>query len=142
MMRHTRTEFISETRRGALKRSGGICECHRLAEYGIKGFSREGCGCKVSAGNIFYEHIQTDYHSGNNSLENCAVLTKTCWNKKTNTYDKKTIAKTKRVRDRAYGTKSHSYRPIPGSKRSGIKLSMKPRSRPIDRETGREWGSR
>lgn len=121
----TRREFSSVIRREALDRSGGICECYLLARSGIPGFNRTGCGCKVGPGNIFYEHIQTEWHSQDNNLDNCAVLTKTCWIAKTNTYDKRVIAKTKRQADRAYGTKANSYPPIPGTKRSGWKNKMR-----------------
>ncbi len=137
MTRHTRSEFNSNTRREALKRSNGYCECGLLARAGIAGFHIQGCGVRLVIGAIFYEHVNTDWHSSDNSLENAAVLTKTCWRKKT-PQDQRLIAKTKRVVDRAFGTKSFAYRPLPGTIRSGIKLSLRPRSRPIDRETGRE----
>ena len=123
--RHRRTEFTAETRREALARSKGICECHRLARAGISGFTVQGCSRPIGPGNIFYEHIITDWHSSDNSLDNCAVLTKTCWTIKTNTHDKRVISKTKRVRDLAFGTKTNSYPPLPGTKRSGWRNKMR-----------------
>ncbi len=97
----SRREFSNDTKRAAHKRSGGKCECSRLAH--IPGFKAEGCGMPLGEGNIFYEHINVDRNSHDNSLANCAVLTKTCWKIKTATYDLPLIAKTDRQFDRAIG---------------------------------------
>jgi len=58
---------------------------------------------------------------------------------KTNGYDKPVIAKSNRVRDNARGIRKVQFRPITGTRASGIKLPMKPFARPIDRDTGREF---
>jgi hypothetical protein len=138
----TRREFSSETKRQAVRRSGGICECHLLGKRGIARFSSDGCGVAIGVANTFFEHINTSWHSGDDSLDNCAALTRTCWKIKTATHDLPKIAKTKRLQNWRFGIKSDSGRPLPGTRRSGIKLSLNPRSAPIDRATGREWRSR
>lgn len=105
-MRHSRNNFSKETKRLAFERSGGICECHLLAKAGIPGFSVDGCGSELGIGNTFYEHIETDYVSRRNDLDNCAALARTCWKLKTSTYDLPIIAKVKRNEDYAKGIKS------------------------------------
>jgi hypothetical protein len=137
-----RNEFSAPTKRSAYQRSGGMCECYLLARRGIKGFSLDGCGQELSGGNTFYEHVDPDALWGVNDLGNCAVLVKTCWRLKTDTYDLPMIASNNRKRDRARGIKPQDYQPIVGAKRSGIKLPLKPNSKPIDRSTGQPWGSR
>ena len=117
-MIHSRRNFTSETKRLAVIRSGGICECHLLAKAGVPGFMLDGCGLSIGVGNCFFEHVNTSWHSGDNSLDNAAVLTRTCWRNKTRTYDLPKIAKTKRQQNMRFGIKSDSGQPIPGSKRS------------------------
>jgi hypothetical protein len=136
---HRRREFPSPVKRAAYTRSGGICECHLVRQIPTY---RVGCGQRLSSGNTFYEHIAPDQLQGGNDIDNCAVLVKTCWKLKTASYDLPTIASNNRKRDRDRGIKPQDYAPMPGTKRSGIKLRMKPFGKPIDRETGREWRSR
>lgn len=136
-MTHTRREFTKATKREAFTRSNGICECHRVRTLPTY---RTGCGVRLSSGNVFYEHIEQDAIGGSNTIENCAALSKTCWKLKTATIDLPHIAKQNRQRDRERGTQTLSFRPLPGTKRSGIKLPLRPFSKPIDRTTGEEWG--
>jgi len=133
MIRHTRNNFTKPTKREAFKRSGGICECHLIPHV-----FKSACGCKLSAGNTFYEHINPDAISSRNDLDNCAVLTKTCWRFKTASHDLPTIAKSNRTMDRARGIVGTQFNPIVGTKASGIKMPMRPFARPIDRRTGKE----
>lgn len=119
-MQHRRREFTAQTKRDAFDRSGGICECHRIPWLRRP----NGCAVKLVTGAIFYEHINTDFHSSDNSLNNCAVLTRTCWREKTSQHDLPSIAKTKRVRDLMRGIRQDFNRPLPGTHRSGIKLPM------------------
>lgn len=123
-MTYTRRNFTSETKRLAVKRSGGICECHLLAKAGIPGFRLDGCGLSIGVGNTFYEHVNTSWHSGDNSLENAAVLVRTCWRNKTRTWDLPKIAKTKRQQNMRFGIRSDSGRPINGSKRSAFRKKL------------------
>lgn len=123
-MIHRRKEFSSKTKREAYQRSKGICECHRLAARGIAGFSIGGCGVALRSGSVFYEHIHCDALSGLNDLDNAAVLTKTCWRRKTDTHDLPRIAKANRQRDRNRGIVTRSCPPIPGSRLSRFKKKM------------------
>jgi hypothetical protein len=69
-----RLEFTAATKREAFARSGGICECHRIPWLKRP----DGCGVRLVAGGIFYEHVAPDAIRPDNSLENCAVLSRTC----------------------------------------------------------------
>ena len=132
----SRREFSPVVKRAAYQRSGGICECHLLRR------DRETCGAELGEGNTFYEHILPDQLNGEPTLENCAVLSKTCWKNKTAQYDLPTIAKSNRVRDLARNIKqSRKGRPLVGTKASGIKMRLAG-GPPLDRSTGRPWGSR
>jgi hypothetical protein len=130
-MIHQRRNFTKQTQRLAYERSGGICECHlvwQLPTY------KTGCGVKLGPGNTFYEHIYPDRLGGLNDLDNCAALSKTCWKAKTQSYDRPTIDKSRRVQDLARNIRKPTFRPLPGTKASGIKTGFgKP---PIDRRTG------
>lgn len=132
---HRRNNFTKETKRLAFERSNGICECHLIPHV-----FKVACGCKLTDGNTFYEHIDPDAISGRNDLDNAAALTKTCWSFKTNSYDKRVIAKSNRTLDRSRGIRGAQFNPLPGTKASGIKMPMRPYARPIDRRTGREFG--
>lgn len=116
-----RLEFTSETKRLAYRRSGGLCECRRIP------FLRRphGCGIVLGAGNVFYEHVIPDNMRPDNSLDNCAVLCRTCWREKTSRYDRKVIAKSNHTRDRNRGIKPVSRcSPLPGTVASGWKTSF------------------
>lgn len=108
----TRRNFSNPTKRAASERANGVCECHR-----VPGMTP--CGRPLGPGNRFYEHIIPDRAGGDNSLENCAVLTKTCWRIKTDGYDRPHVDKTKRLEDRdigiTRGTGRGFYKP-PGTK--------------------------
>jgi len=132
-MTRTRREFPNSVKRAARDRAAGVCECHRVPQ--LPTFCK-GCGCKLGPGNIFYEHIDPDGLCGEPSLLNCAVLVKTCWRIKTNGYDIPKVAQAKRREDRHSGIARTTWRPMAGTKASGIKLSLRPYSRPIDRRTG------
>lgn len=120
-----RQEFPNPVKRAADERSGGICECHLLTH--IPGFSAEGCGCPVGEGNRYYEHVNCDGNGGEPTLDNCAVLTKTCWSRKTGVYDRPLVKKTKRLRDKGRGImtgRAAKRRPMDGSRKSGWKKPM------------------
>lgn len=135
-MIHRRREFSKETKRAAFTRARGICECHLVPSLNRP----DGCGVSLRSGHINYEHIEQDALGGGNDVENCAVLVRTCWREKTATIDLPLIAKNNRQRDNDRGTVTLPYRPLVGTKRSGIKLPMRQRARPIDRATGKEFG--
>lgn len=116
-----RLEFSSPTKRDGLKRANGTCECARLK--GIADFDGEGCGQPLGPANTFFEHIICDGLRKDNTLENLAVLTKTCWVRKTK-WDLTTVSTAKRKADRDYGIKTRRGPPMPGTKASGIRKRM------------------
>ena len=128
-----RLEFSTHVQRAALQRAGGICECHRIPHV-----FEQPCGCPIGPGNTFFEHIIPDGLRKDNSLDNCAVLTKTCWGFKSATYDKPITAKAQRVQDAHYGVEDPWRRRLPGGKDDPYKISMS-RRRPVDRRTGEPW---
>jgi hypothetical protein len=96
----SRLEFTSPTKRSGLKRANGKCECARL--NGIADFNGIGCDQPIGPTNQFFEHIICDGLRKDNSLENMAVLTKTCWKRKTK-WDLTTVSTAKRKADRHNG---------------------------------------
>lgn len=97
-----RTEFSKATKRAIHARSGGRCECHRCPGL-------VPCGQPLSFP-MFYEHIIQCEVGGDASVENGAVLNRTCWKAKTATQDLPVIAKCKRVSDRHHGIASRPRR--------------------------------
>lgn len=115
-----RLEFTNPTKRAGRERADGQCECARLD--GIADFNGVGCGQPLGPANTFYEHIICDGLRKDNSLENMAVLTKTCWARKTK-WDLATVSTAKRKADRHNGIRRQG-RPMPGSKASGWRKPM------------------
>lgn len=105
-----RTEFSVATRRAALKRAKGMCEC--------------GCGMPLDLHKGFdFDHAIPCELDGDNSLENCRVVNRTCHRQKTATEDMPRIKKVRREdkrRDRLEARKAV----IPGSKRSKWKRKV------------------
>lgn len=116
----SRREFTPATKRAAFERANGTCECHRVPWLNRP----NGCGVTLVTGQIFYEHVIPDRIRPDNSLDNCAALTTTCFREKTDSYDLPVIAKSNRVQDRARNIKPQHHRPIIGTKRSGWKKHM------------------
>jgi hypothetical protein len=114
-----RSEFSSKVCDAAFERAGGFCECHLLAEHGIEGFAPRGCGQRLGpVGNIYYEHIIPDRAGGRPTLDNCAVLTRICWRKKTDTRDQPVAAETRRHERMARGIRPRERRGRPFPKRA------------------------
>jgi len=124
-----RLEFPTATQREALARSNGICECHLIPYV----FTTP-CGLKLGPANTFFEHIICDGISKDNSLENCAVLTRNCWRFKTANYDQPTVAQAKRKFDRNNGIRDPWKKALPGGKRSDVKIKLN--RTVVDRRTG------
>lgn len=96
----SRVEFTNATKRDAFMRAQGRCE-------GLLP-NKQRCNVKLRSGSVHYDHITPTWLSGDNSLENCAVLCLPCHRHKTGNRDVPMIAKTKRQRDRDQGIKSKS----------------------------------
>jgi hypothetical protein len=116
-----RLEFTAPTKRAAFARSNGICECHLIPWLNRP----NGCGVKLTAGNIFYEHLVQDAIRKDNSLSNCCCLVKTCWREKTDKIDRPTIAKSNHVRDAHIGATVAPQQVIAGTVASGWKRHMR-----------------
>lgn len=71
--------------------------------YGLEPGKR--CNANLSAG-VDFDHIIADSLSGDNSLENCAAVCRSCHSFKTRTNDTPKAAKSKRVSDKHLGIKS------------------------------------
>lgn len=121
-MTYTRRNFTTKTQREAVIRSGGICECHLLAKAGVPGFRVDGCGLPIGIGNTWYEHVICDGIGGDPTLENCAVLTKTCGRLKSRSYDIPIVAKVKRQQNLRFGIRSRSY--LPGGRDDYLKKKL------------------
>lgn len=119
-----RVEFTGKTKLAALDRSKGVCECHLIPRM-------IPCGLKLKGQPIFYEHIIQCEVGGDNSLENCAALTKTCWRSKTDTQDLPIIAKVKRVE-----RKHNGIRKAPKMQGQGFRKASPQRtaSRPLSKK--------
>lgn len=78
MARH---EFTKATKRDAALRSDGKCEI---------------CGIKLQSGSYHFDHVNPDWFSGSNDLDNCQVLCLKCHKQKTSKEDQPNIAKAKR----------------------------------------------
>lgn len=116
-----RLEFSAETKRQAHARSGGICECHLIPWLNRP----DGCGVKLVAGGIFYEHILPDAIKADASLDNCAVLSRTCWREKTARIDLPTIAKSNRTRSKHIGAVATPQQVIVGTIASGWRHKLR-----------------
>ena len=127
-----RHEFPASVQREALQRSRGICECH-LIPHVFKVF----CGAALGPGNTFFEHIDCDALRKDNSIRNCAALTKTCWRYKTDHHDLPIIAKAQRNFDSNNGIR-RPRRLLPGGR--GDPFYFTPGStQPKDRKTRGPW---
>lgn len=105
MARTSKDEFTKATKIAAFQRANGRCEC--------------GCGVKIIAGEVEYDHIIEVALGGTNDLENCRVMRSKCHRSKTSTRAAP-LAKSKRIAERNMGLRK-TPRPMPGSKASGLK---------------------
>lgn len=103
-----RQEFSKRVKLQAWDRCGGRCEC--------------GCGQKIH-GDAEYDHIIECAIGGDNSLENCRVLRRRCHAEKTDER-RFEIVKSIRIREKNAGIRKPKGRPLPGTKRSGIKKKL------------------
>jgi len=109
-----RKEFSAAVRRAAWERANGMCEAI---------WSGRRCNFPVHIGCFIYEHLNPVWMCDDASLENCAVYCLACAKAKTKT-DIKNIAKVKRIQKKRAGLRKPRGRPLPGTKRSGIKRKV------------------
>lgn len=115
-----RSEFTKPTKRAALERSGMLCEAVG-ADYGLD--EKKRCNAPLSYG-LDFDHVIADSIGGDNSLENCAAVCRTCHKFKTARIDTPRAAKTKRISDKHMGIRSrpvgnHRLQSRPFQKRMG-----------------------
>jgi hypothetical protein len=92
----SRAEFKKETKRLALKRSGGLCEA--VGElYGLPAGQR--CNAPLAYG-VEFDHVILEANSHDNSLGNCAATCKRCNQWKAHKHDTPMAAKTVRQQDK------------------------------------------
>jgi 5-methylcytosine-specific restriction protein A len=85
-----RREFSNWVRAQAALRANGKCEC---------------CTCRLLTGGYHYDHIIPDAMGGEPTVDNCAVLCRSCHQTKTSEQDVPRIAKTKRQGRKHLGIK-------------------------------------
>ena len=112
-----RTEFPAKVRLAALRRAAYKCECYLLAGF-LPEFTSVACGVAIGPGNSFFEHVIPDDMGGAPTLDNCAVLCRTCWRLKTSLYDAPKLAKVRHQTKGIYGIKKRRGPPMPGSRAS------------------------
>jgi len=97
-----RKEFSKRTKVQAYERAGGRCE-------------GEGCGKKLTTGDIEYHHIipAAWAFDGGNDLANCRVYCRSCHRVSPSTVDIPAISKSRRVYQAHIGAKGRSSRPLP-----------------------------
>lgn len=100
-----RREFDTKTKRTAWDRChiNGVPCCEGILPAGHERAGQRCCG-PLTPGRFTYDHVDPDYFSKDNSLENCQVLGWCCDRPKT-AKDQGDIAKTKRIKDREIGIK-------------------------------------
>lgn len=117
----TRREFNARTKRQAWERANGYCE--GVYFKWINGdVTKHRCNAPIDLGEFHYDHIDPDWYSKDNELENCQVLCKLCHKAKT-LHDIKNIAKSKRIISKRNKANRRS-RPMLGSKASGWKKTF------------------
>ena len=95
-----RAEFSKDTRRQALKRSGGFCEAIGRV-YGLNPGQR--CNAKLSYGVEFDHYPIRAADGGSNELNNCVAVCKKCHRWKTAKIDIPQSAKAKRIEEKRLG---------------------------------------
>lgn len=114
-----RREFGKAARREMMKRSGGQCEAEGPL-FGLPPGVR--CTANLAYG-LRFEHLHPDRAGGNNTVENGAAVCPSCERWKAANHDQKVTSKARRVEEKRTGVRKTS-RPLPGSRRSGIRKRM------------------
>lgn len=121
-----RKEFSSVTKRQALERSGGRCEAVG-GIYGLDAGTR--CLAVLSAGVEFDHFPVRAADGGENTLDNCVAVCRTCHRFKTGKFDIPAIAKSRRISDRHKGIRK-SGRGFPTNKMGPFKRKIDGRIEP------------
>jgi 5-methylcytosine-specific restriction endonuclease McrA len=103
-----RIEFTAKIKAEAAIRANGYCER---------------CTCKLMAGHIEFDHVIPLAVGGESNLANCACVCTNCHKGKTRR-DQADIGKARRRERKHIGIRKAQCRPMPGTKRSGIRKRM------------------
>ena len=95
----------------------------RLSAYAASDGKCSICGVKI-VGTAEYDHIVPFALSADSSKDNCQVLCRKCHRLKTSTQDVPRISKAARVFEKRAGAREPKGRPLPGTKRSGLRKRM------------------
>ena len=114
-----RDEFDAAIRRAAWARANGRCEGMVMGLFG----DPVRCSAPIDIGNFHYDHIIPYWTCRDSSLSNCQLLCTVCHREKTKR-DIQNIAKCKRIADKRIKARQPRGRPMPGTKRSGIRKRM------------------
>lgn len=107
----TRSIFSRTTKAAILERAQGLCEC--------------GCGFAFDETGIHYDHYPIPAaYGGSATYDNGRALRPKCHNIITRKTDVPRIAKAKRMQEKRLGLREKKSRPIPGTKRSGLRKRM------------------
>jgi hypothetical protein len=113
-----RKEFPAAVKKAAFARC-----CRNGSKPGVP--QCENCGVELNRRTgMIYEHLSADGLGGQPVLENCGCFCKTCADIKTITEDAPAMVKADRVARKAFGLHKPKGRPMPGSKKSGLKKRM------------------
>jgi 5-methylcytosine-specific restriction protein A len=105
-----RQEFTQKTKLAAWNRSGGKCEQ---------------CGNVIRPGNgPEYHHRLEAYFDGSAELENCQVLCIRPCHQTLTAKAQPAFRKARRIRKKVANAKPKRSRPMPGTKRSGLRKRM------------------
>jgi len=119
-----REEFDAATRRAAWARANGYCEGRVMREVrGFTGLQAVRCCAPIDVGEFHYDHVVPYWTCRDSSLLNCQVLCRACHRRKTKD-DVKDIAKVRRLQDKRIKARKPKGRPMPGTKRSGVRKRM------------------
>lgn len=120
----SRHEFDTKTRAAAWERCGGRCEGEVYVDDPMHYlFDTRRCNAPLDLGCFHYDHIDPDYISGRNDLDNCQVLCVPCHREKT-ALDQGKIAKVKRIQHKRIKAKT-SRNPLPFGKDSKFKKTLR-----------------
>lgn len=119
----SRKEFSVKTKEDAWDRSGGACEADG-ATYGLPMGVRCGADMTLPSVGVYYDHVNPDALSKNNSLENCGAVCRNCHDWKTRNRDMPLVTDSARLIKRGKGIRRTSGQPMAGTRASGFKRCM------------------
>jgi hypothetical protein len=110
---------------------------------GPDGIARcENCTAPLRPGKFRFDHKTPIALGGESTLDNCQLWCTACDSTKTYGQDIPRIRKADRMSNAYIGHRPKVFRPLPGTRASGIKKPLRPFADPLDRRTGQPWRGR